>query len=151
MNFIVPQAVELTPAQAESLERAATAAHPHECCGLLIGEGSVQLTVTEVAATDNVAENPADSFAIDPQAQFALLRATRATGRRVVGHYHSHPRGPAVPSVRDLAMAHDPEAVWIVIDSSASGANMRAFCHPTGMGRFVEVPIMISPSRENPS
>jgi len=140
MNFVAPHVVRLTTAQAETLKAAAAQANPHECCGLLVGEGDAQISITEIVPTANVAENPRHAFAIDPQAQFDLLRATRDSLRRIVGHYHSHPGGTAVPSAHDLAMAYDPEAVWLLI----SAGEVRAYHRPEGTSGFVEVPITIS-------
>jgi proteasome lid subunit RPN8/RPN11 len=144
MNEAAPVQLHISTHQAEALRRAAVDAYPHECCGLLAGVGQTHITVTEVVPTANMAESPSRSFAIDPQAQFDLLRATRDTGRRVVGHFHSHPDGGQVPSTHDLVMAYDPEAIWVVIAVSAGKASLpRAFRHPQGHNEFVEVPVSI--------
>ena len=144
MNHVSPTQVHLSPQHADLLQQAARAAYPNECCGLLLGEGEHDVVVTAVVPAANVAENPKAAFAIDPQAQFNLLRAARGGQQRVVGHYHSHPDGPAQPSPRDLAMAHDPEAVWIVMGASAEDASTpRAFRRPEGAASFVEVAVTI--------
>ena len=144
MNPISPTHVVLSPRHAEALQAAAREAYPNECCGLLLGEGDGAVVVTEVVPAANVAENPRAAFAIDPQAQFDLLRAMRGRERRVIGHYHSHPDGRANPSPRDLAMAYDPGTVWLVMAASAKDASMpRAFRHPDGAASFVEVAVTI--------
>jgi len=99
----------------EAMLQAARAAAPEECCGLLIGQGR---RVTRLVPAANVHEAPRRFFTIDPAVQFATLRELRAAGggEDVIGHYHSHPDGPAEPSPRDLAEANDPDAIWIVID-----------------------------------
>lgn len=141
-NF--PLALHLSASQAEALRRAAAEAYPHECCGLLAGEGETHIMVSDVVPTANIAKEPARAFAIDPQAQFDLLRATRGTKNRVVGHYHSHPDGAAVPSSHDLDRAYDPEAIWVVLAVSAGKASPpRAFHHPEGRAGFVDVPLSI--------
>lgn len=123
-----PTALVLTPAQSAALRAAAARAYPQESCGLLIGTGDGTITLTEIVDTTNVAENPALRFEIDPQVQFDLLRRLRGTDRRVVGHYHSHPNGVASLSTHDLAMAHDPAAIWIVIPVAEGKAGApRAF------------------------
>jgi len=103
------------------LRAAAEAAYPYECCGLLVGHGDDMICVTAVLGCANVAEEPTRRFAIDPQTQFDLLRAVRGTDTRVVGHFHSHPNGSATLSSHDLAMAHDPETLWVLIPMSADG------------------------------
>lgn len=99
----------------EAMMKAARAALPEECCGLLVGRGD---RVTRLVPAANVHETPRRFFTIDPAVQFATLRELRGlrNGEEVIGHYHSHPDGPAEPSARDLAEAHDAEALWIVVD-----------------------------------
>ena len=110
-----------------------------------MGEGEALITVTEIVPTANVAADPARTFSIDPQAQFDQLRAARDAGLRVIGHYHSHPNGGAMPSSHDLAMAYDPHAIWVVLAAFPGGASApKAFRHPAGSDGFVEVPVMIS-------
>ena len=111
----MPVHLLMSAAQVETIRRAAAAAYPEECCGLLVGRGADELTVTRVVTTLNVAADPRRRFAIDPQAQFDLLRATRGTSERVIGHYHSHPDGSTALSAHDLAVAFDPEAVWVLV------------------------------------
>ena len=136
-----PLHVTLSAAQAATLRVAARAAFPHECCGLLVGEGAAEVSVTDVIHTANIAADPAQAFAVDPQAQFDVLRSLRGTARRVVGHYHSHPHGPAQPSPRDFAMAFDPQALWLLI----AGEALRAFHRPAESEAFVEIPLVVSP------
>jgi [CysO sulfur-carrier protein]-S-L-cysteine hydrolase len=136
-------ALHLSASQAEALRRAATEAYPQECCGFLTGVGESHITISDVLPTVNVAAEPCRTFAIDPQAHFDLLRATRGTRKRVVGHYHSHPDGGPVPSPRDLDKAYDPKMIWVVIAVNAGQVSApRAFHHPEARVDFVEVPVL---------
>ncbi|RED15444.1 proteasome lid subunit RPN8/RPN11 [Parasphingopyxis lamellibrachiae] len=83
-----------------------------EVCGLLFGGES---RIVSVLPTINIADNPANSFEIDPAALFAAIRNQRGGGERIVGHYHSHPEGPARPSVRDTEMALDTGRLWLIV------------------------------------
>lgn len=90
----------------------AAAATPHsEVCGLLFGEKD---RIEAFQPTDNVAARPRDAFEIDPRALFTALRAERASGPRLIGHYHSHPNGRAEPSAADLA-ASEPGKLWLIL------------------------------------
>jgi proteasome lid subunit RPN8/RPN11 len=113
----------------------------HECCGLLIGHGSDEIVVDEIQAAKNIAAQPERGFEIDPQIQFEALRRLRGTNRRVIGHYHSHPGGPLQPSVTDLAMAHDPEAIWLIVTPEGEGAVAAFVCRDPAVGF---VPVVIS-------
>lgn len=95
----------------DDLIDAAAAAPDREICGLLFGVGD---RIDRADPTENVAGRPQDMFEIDPRALFAALRAERAGGDRLIGHYHSHPNGLATPSPRDLAAA-EPGRLWLII------------------------------------
>lgn len=110
--------IRLTAHQFATITRAAEAAYPDECCGLLAGhEIDDGWRVSRVVESRNVAQGDhADSFEVDPQVRFDLMRALdEAGGERMIGHYHSHPDHPARPSERDRAMAYEPELVWIIV------------------------------------
>ena len=95
----------------QTLFDAAMAAPDHEICGLLLGAAD---RIDRVEPAINVADRPSDTFEIDPRALFAALRAERAGGDRLIGHYHSHPNGSAEPSPRDLAAA-EPGKYWLIL------------------------------------
>ncbi|MBA3897723.1 MAG: M67 family metallopeptidase [Sphingomonadaceae bacterium] len=92
---------------------ALAAAEPgREVCGLLLGADA---TVADVVPAANVAADPARRFEIDPTALFAAIRAERAGGFAILGHYHSHPGGDARPSAEDTRLAIDDGRVWVIV------------------------------------
>ena len=117
----------LSQAHAGIIRREAEAALPCECCGLLIGQGSEIVTVTNIVVAENQADS-ADRFLIDPQVQFDWLRKLRGSEERIVGHYHSHPNGRCDPSAHDADMAQDPDQIWIIIPVDNG--------HPGDIGAF---------------
>jgi predicted GIY-YIG superfamily endonuclease/proteasome lid subunit RPN8/RPN11 len=104
--------LEISAKALATMRAAAAAAHPHEACGLLLGEGA---RITEARETRNVHPAPATHFEIDPQALIDAHRAARAGGPQVVGYYHSHPSGPPVPSATDRVSASGDGRVWAII------------------------------------
>ena len=134
--------VRIASALIEAILADAARAPGREVCGLLLGEpcdpvraerrrsagpdlssGSLDVARDErvgaVRATANVAADPARSFEIDPASLFAAIRAERAGGARILGHYHSHPNGSPRPSARDAATADRPGRLWLI---AAAGA-----------------------------
>lgn len=94
-------------------------AYPRECCGLLVGQredgGRPHWLITRVAESENLAAaGREDRFEVDPRLQIKLQRQLRGSDLRIIGVYHSHPDGEARPSRHDLALANDPELVWII-------------------------------------
>lgn len=96
------------------MQRLATAAAPREACGLLLGTRG---RITALAPSRNLAAS-ADAFEIDTALHLRLQRTTRS----VVGVWHSHPRGPAVPSARDQAGAWDAALLWLITGSDGTRA-----------------------------
>jgi [CysO sulfur-carrier protein]-S-L-cysteine hydrolase len=103
---------------------AAEAAYPRECCGLLAGRTTPGgILVTRVVASRNTADgDQRDRFEVDPQVRFDLMRALEGSDERLVGHYHSHPDHPAIPSATDRRMAHEPDLVWLITAVAAGRA-----------------------------
>lgn len=114
----------LTAEHSQSILQYAEQAYPEECCGLLLGihqsvDGAEVNIVQEVYATSNVwnhtlsdLEQSDDSVAtahrryrIDPIAMLQAQQYARAKALDIIGIYHSHPDGLAVPSEWDRAWA----------------------------------------------
>jgi proteasome lid subunit RPN8/RPN11 len=90
---------------------------PNECCGLLVGD---EQGIRRSIRARNLRRSPA-RYLIDPRDHFGAIRAARAGGVAVIGAYHSHPTGPAVPSKRDLAEAHDPAYLYVIVSPERRG------------------------------
>ncbi|WP_299309251.1 M67 family metallopeptidase [uncultured Croceicoccus sp.] len=101
----------LPRAVAATVLNAAEKAHPHECCGLLLGHDG---RIDTARPARNVAPDPARHFEIDPKALIDAYRAARDGGPQVLGYYHSHPAGPAMPSATDRAMASGDGRLWAI-------------------------------------
>ena len=92
---------------------------PEEACGLLVGRVEAErVLVTRAVPCPNQA--PAGErhhrFSIDPRAVLNVRRTLRGSAESIVGFYHSHPDGRAVPSVLDLEhMRLWPETVWLIV------------------------------------
>lgn len=114
------------PIYDEILDHAETGGD-EEICGVLVGErrrrdvdgeghdvveqhiGDDEHAVVEaVHRTTNAAETPRTRYLIDPEEQLTIIESIEAAGREVVGFYHSHPRGPPVPSETDAERAAWP-------------------------------------------
>ena len=104
------------------IEREARKAFPRECCGLIEGirEGDVAHGIALHSAR-NVAKG-LDRFEIAPADHFAALKAARENGRILIGCYHSHPNGNALPSPADKAGAGEEGFFWLIAGLSGPGA-----------------------------
>ena len=94
----------------ETIRRHCEAEYPHEACGALFGEGdgaAIPWSVTAVTAAPN--EHEGDHrrrYLVPPEFQLRMEHEARATGRELLGYYHSHPDHPAQPS------EYDREHAW---------------------------------------
>lgn len=107
-----------------------------EACGLLFGSDA---HIAAATAAANVAADPARTFEIDPAALFAALRDERAGGPALVGYWHSHPGGDAMPSATDAAMAEPDGKLWLIVAGEA--LTVWRATH----GGFVRVELAVSP------
>lgn len=118
---------------------AAAASPEREICGLLIGqEGEVR----GVLPAANAAADPATRFEIDPALLLRAQREARRRGDRVLGHYHSHPRGGALPSVQDAREAHGDGALWLLCTPAGDHSLWRAAGEGLH-GQFVAVELCV--------
>ena len=61
-------------------------------------------------------------------------------GDEILGFYHSHPHGAAVPSATDVAEAAYPGSVYAIIGLSADAPELRVFAFADG--NFHERPLV---------
>ena len=126
-----------TTALTTIIEHAAAAA-PNEACGIVIGTAT---TIAAALPARNVAACPATSFEIDPQALIDVQRATRRDGSEVVGWYHSHPNGVAMPSPTDAMRAVGDDRLWLIAAAGHVSA-WRAGAGGPVHGRFTAVALI---------
>jgi cysteine synthase B len=80
------------------------ASYPDECCGAMIGDES-GVVIEALPLSNTTTDERRRRFLIGPDAYRAAEKHASATGRTLIGFYHSHPNHPAVPSAFDLAHA----------------------------------------------
>ncbi|MBM3122077.1 MAG: M67 family metallopeptidase [Chloroflexi bacterium] len=111
---------------------------PEEACGLLAGRDGL---VTLAIPVENAAHSPV-RYRMEPRAQVGELLSIEARGLDLIGIYHSHPNGPAVPSATDLAEAYDPETLSLIWCSGRRGWSVRAFALRGGQPTEVTVEVL---------
>jgi len=114
---------------------------PRESCGLLIGrsrEGGALVVRAERARNLELSE-PERRYELDPGDWVAAEGAARSEGLAVVGIWHSHPGGRAVPSAADLAGAY-PGYAYLVVGLGATG-ELEYGCWRLSGARFEREPI----------
>ena len=136
--------VRITIAHRNEL-RARAAAEGDEICGLLLGADH---EITRLVPCRNVAADPSVRFEIDPGALIAAHRAARSGGEQVIGHYHSHPSGVAMPSPRDAADAAPDGSIWLIVAGEVVTA-WRAVPDGAVHGRFDPLPLDVSGCAES--
>lgn len=107
-----PDHLRLAPRLRAELQRLAQRAPHEEICGLIGGNASTAGRLYPVA---NIADVPSRFFEMDPRGQIDALRTIRDCGQALVAIYHSHPRGPAAPSIHDIARHEYPDAACILL------------------------------------
>ena len=101
----------LPPAAAEAIRSHEAFSLPEECCGLLAG---VPDAVRFVYPLTNANPSPT-SFTIEPAEHFHSWRHATSNGWDLIGAFHSHPSGPSHPSKTDLALANEPDWIYLIV------------------------------------
>jgi len=96
-----------------------------EACGALLGTLD-PIRIQRAVPVENAAAEPVRAYAIPAARVRALDRGAADPGLHVVGFYHSHPAGPAVPSAADLAGAW-PGYVYLIFGRGRAGTEARAW------------------------
>jgi proteasome lid subunit RPN8/RPN11 len=148
----------LNPETAEKIKAHAAQAYPEECCGLLIGavpedfgEPGARLHADQSRPLANAWEGGAAGkrtrYSLDPL-QFAKIeRDLAATGRGVIGIYHSHPDVAAWPSPFDLDHAWPSYAYLIVSVRGATIADERVWLRSEDGRAFTEGIVEVTPAQ----
>lgn len=81
--------------------------YPNECCGVLVGAGSV---VSDLYRITNKAAS-SYRYLMDPQEFLEVDQASEKKGLEMLAFYHSHTHSDAYPSQTDVRMAL--ESGWV--------------------------------------
>lgn len=102
----------------QELVRHAQGSLPEECCGILIGSqtGSDRARVHHVIPVENAStpQGRKNEYLVAPLAILAAQRRAREDGLEIVGYYHSHPSGSALPSALDRRNAW-PDTCYVIL------------------------------------
>ena len=122
----------------DRLLEAAAEAFPRECCGVLVGQADPR-TVIDAVAVANRSDRPHERhFAIDPRDLMRIERDARRAKMDVIGFFHSHPNGSALPSETDREAAW-PVYSYVIVAASKDGAGeMRSWRLEEPAATFVE-------------
>jgi desampylase len=123
----------LAAALGAEIARAALAAFPRECCGLVEGvEEGEGFRATALYPARNLAAAPG-YFEIDPADHLAAAKSARARGHGIIGCYHSHPDGNARPSPQDFSGAAQDNFLWLIAATDGIQSRLAVFVYrPSG-------------------
>jgi proteasome lid subunit RPN8/RPN11 len=111
----------------EAIVRHAEEEAPHECCGLLMGQGEI---ITHHRPMKNVLASNV-RYEIEAQALFQFFKDLRAANQKHLGIYHSHPVSEAYPSETDVRESFYPDCTYFIVSlKNPSLPLVRAFRLP---------------------
>ena len=130
----------LGPGILEQIVQHARTALPQEGCGLLTGRDGA---ATRFLPMTNLLQS-ATSYEMEPAELISAIRSLRVTGDSLLAIYHSHPRGPAEPSSRDIERAYYPEAAQIIVSlASPESPVVRGFRIADGRSDEIELHVIV--------
>ncbi len=117
---------------------------PYESCGILYGEESEgNVIVDGYSLIRNASASPLDTFSFHPEDWVSAYCQAQKNQRNIVGFFHTHPQGSALPSMRDKKESIPWRTYWIV---SFDGGNSEiAVYRRCAHERWVALPIKREP------
>lgn len=138
-----PAAARLSQAVRAELYRLCELAYPLEACGALFGQGDGEQApwhITRVRPAHNQhGDDQRRRYLVAPDFQASAEREARHAGEQVLGYYHSHPDGPALPSHFDREHAWPGYLYVICSVVKARAADMTLFALAGPVGPFCQV------------
>jgi proteasome lid subunit RPN8/RPN11 len=121
-----PVNIDLAMDAATSIERHAQSDYPLEACGFLLGPAEDlflprRRLVAAIPAVNVAQSDQKKSYEIDPREWLKVQTQARQNNLAILGIYHSHPDGPAVPSQVDAEAAW-PELIYLIAAVTAKEA-----------------------------
>lgn len=114
---------------------------PEEACGLLLGavQGEKSIASRTIPITNSL--HSASAYFMPADELLPVFFAMEEENLELVGIYHSHPEGPARPSVTDIAKAYYPEAVQLIWSMEATGWICKGYMIQNGRVESVHIKI----------
>jgi [CysO sulfur-carrier protein]-S-L-cysteine hydrolase len=112
----IPLGIILKQSHLADLKRHATASLPSESCAFLLGNGTDQVTISEVLAIENVQADRV-SFAVPADELLKVYKIAEEKKLQVVGIFHSHPSRPE-PSPTDERFMEINPVVWVIYSTT---------------------------------
>ena len=134
---MIDHTLTLKRAHIFTMQRHITKEAPLESCGMLAGKAGL---VEIVLPVKNAAESKV-RFLMEPRAQLRAMQQIEAEGLELLAIFHSHPKGPSIPSPTDIQEAAYPvvNIIW-----SKAGRRWQARGFWIEAGKVDEVALMVS-------
>ena len=134
MKFLI-----ITQTQRRQIVDSLENARPNEGCGLLAGKDH---TAQRVYPIRNMLESPV-AYEMDPLEQLDAMLEMDRDKLEMLAIYHSHPLGPAAPSITDIEKSYYPEAAHLIVSWDAENrAMVRAFSIRDGRSIAINLEIV---------
>lgn len=115
---------------------------PIEACGIL---GGKQAGVDIYARLSFPARNELRSayrYRMDAHDQLEAFNELEDKGFELAAIYHSHPQGPASPSITDIEQAHYPDSVYLIWAYDGNKWDCRGYTIRAGLVQ--EIPVIVT-------
>lgn len=120
---------------------------PHEACGVIGGVGERAIQTQPIP---NVAADPIHYYQLDTNALEQTVRMFRANGLSLIGIYHSHPSGDAIPSPTDVKHAPPLRAAHLLVGLRHPEPRFAAWFIELGQVKRVELHVGANPPDRMP-
>jgi proteasome lid subunit RPN8/RPN11 len=137
----------LTESHIQTITEHALAEAPREACGVIGGVGERAIQIEPIP---NVADDPEHLYQLDTSTLEQIVRLFRANGLSLIGIYHSHPRGDAIPSPTDVAHAPPLRVVHLLVGLRYPEPRLAVWFIEPGQVKRVELHVGENPPDRRP-
>ena len=141
--------VWLTPELHQQIIQRAVSDIPREACGVLVGQverGIAQ--AKQVLPVENIAVNTHEAYRMDDKRLAQIIGNLEKTRQELVGFYHSHPNGDAIPSPTDVRMAAYPDIPYLIVGLGRERRTLAAW--QIDNGEVERIRIVVSETQPEP-
>lgn len=114
MRMYEKREIEVLRSVLECVTDHAEATYPHECFGFLLGRFGEERIQAACPGKNTNTSRPHDRYEMDPLEFLRAQTGAEEWGGDVVGFYHSHPDGQAIPSTYDRERAWE-EYLYLIV------------------------------------
>ncbi len=115
---------------------------PNESCALVFSFPDDSLIVDRVIFVKNISTSPRTEYLIDPFELLSIEEKQTALGLELMGIFHSHPNGKAIPSKTDLLYSV-PNLYYLILKLDQNSNTTAVKCWSLANNKYSQIELSV--------